>query len=120
MLFPATDGRKDMLSPIIRLNMLTDEEMYVLIEKLAQMHGQLFGYPPVIEHEDLIHFLQVEYNRIGAQSHITPREIIRDFIELLNILLQNPETSVAEILEGERYMLPDSAEETELFQEFDL
>ena len=116
----AIEGRKDMLSPIIRLNMLTDEEMYVLIEKLALMHGQLFGYTPVIGHEDLIHFLQVEYNRIGAQSHITPREMIRDFIELLNILLQNPETSVAEILEGERFMIPDSTEETELFQEFDL
>ena len=113
-------GRKDMLSPIIRLNMLTDEEMYVLIEKLALMHGQLFGYTPAIGHEDLIHFLQVEYNRIGAQSHITPREMIRDFIELLNILLQNPEMSVAEILEGERFMIPDSTEETELFQEFDL
>ena len=113
-------GRKDMLSPIIRLNMLTDEEMYVLIEKLALMHGQLFGYTPAIGHEDLIHFLQVEYNRIGAQSHITTREMIRDFIELLNILLQNPEMSVAEILEGERFMIPDSTEETELFQEFDL
>ena len=113
-------GRKVMLSPIIRLNMLTDEEMYVLIEKLALMHGQLFGYTPAIGHEDLIHFLQVEYNRIGAQSHITPREMIRDFIELLNILLQNPEMSVAEILEGERFMIPDSTEETELFQEFDL
>lgn len=116
----AIEGRKDMLSPIIRLNMLTDEEMYVLIEKLALMHGQLFGYTPAIGHEDLIHFLQVEYNRIGAQSHITPREMIRDFIELLNILLQNPEMSVAEILEGERFMIPDSTEETELFQEFDL
>ena len=116
----AIEGRKDMLSPIIRLNMLTDEEMYVLIEKLALMHGQLFGYTPTIGHEDLIHFLQVEYNRIGAQSHITPREMIRDFIELLNILLQNPEMSVAEILEGERFMIPDSTEETELFQEFDL
>ena len=46
--------------------------------------------------------------------------MIRDFIELLNILLQNPEMSVAEILEGERFMIPDSTEETELFQEFDL
>lgn len=116
----AAGERKDMLSPIIRLSMLTDEEMYVLIEKLAQMHGQLFDYEPTIGHGDLIRFLQMEYNRVGAQSHITPREIIRDFIELLNILFQNPGSSAAEILEGESFLLPNAEDETQLFQEFEL
>ena len=48
--------------------------------------------------DDLVYFLTVEYNRVGAASHITPREIIRDFIELINILYQNPQKSLAEIL----------------------
>ncbi len=69
----SNDNMKDMLSPIIRLQMLTPEEMYVLIEKLARMHGQLFGYTPTITHEEKIRFLETEYNRVGAQSHITPR-----------------------------------------------
>ncbi|MFR1519260.1 MAG: ATP-binding protein [Clostridia bacterium] len=116
----ASEGRKDLLSPMIRLNMLTDEEMYVLIEKLAQMHGQLFDYAPAVTEEDLVCFLQAEYNRVGAQSHITPREIIRDFIELLNILFQNPGSSAAEILESERFLITDSEKETQLFQEFEL
>ena len=81
----ATESVKDLLSPIIRLSMLTHDEMYVLIEKLMQMHGQLFEYEPEFSQEELLRFLDVEYNRVGAQSHITPREIIRDFIELLNI-----------------------------------
>jgi hypothetical protein len=35
---------------------------------------------------------------VGAETHITPREIIRDFIELVNILHQNPQKTVSEIL----------------------
>jgi len=89
---------RDFSAPIIRLQMLNQEEMYVLVEKLRDIHGGLYKYEPVLTHEDLVYFLTVEYNRVGAESHITPREIIRDFIELVNILHQNPEKSVAEIL----------------------
>ena len=94
----ATDDLKDLTAPIIRLAMLTQEEMYVLVEKLRDIHANLFGYTTVLSHEDLLYFLTVEYNRVGAASHITPREIIRDFIELINILHQNPSKTVAEVL----------------------
>ena len=94
----ATDDLKDLSAPIIRLQMLTQEEMYVLIEKLRDIHAQLYKYNPSLNHEDLLYFLTVEYNRVGADTHITPREIIRDFIELTGILHQNPHKSVAEIL----------------------
>ena len=94
----ATGEVRDFSAPITRLQMLNQEEMYVLVEKLRDIHAGLYKYEPVLTHEDLVYFLTVEYNRVGAESHITPREIIRDFIELVNILHQNPEKSVAEIL----------------------
>lgn len=94
----ASDRFKDLSAPIIRLQMLSQEEMYVLIEKLRDIHAQLYNYTPKLGHEELIYFLTVEYNRVGAESHITPREIIRDFIELINILHQNPQLSVEEVL----------------------
>ena len=94
----ATADVKDLSAPIIRLQMLSQEEMYILIEKLLHIHAQLYNYTPTLSHEELLYFLSVEYNRVGAQTHITPREIIRDFIELVNILHQNPHKSVSEIL----------------------
>lgn len=94
----ATADIKDLSAPIIRLQMLSQEEMYVLVEKLLNIHAQLYNYTPTLNHEDLVYFLTVEYNRVGAKTHITPREIIRDFIELINILHQNPHKSVSEIL----------------------
>jgi hypothetical protein len=116
----ATEQVKDMLSPIIRLKMLTYEEMFVLIEKLARMHGQLFSYEPKLTQEELVAFLNVEYNRVGADTHITPREIIRDFIEFLNILYQNPSSTAQEILGSSSFVLADAAQEEEPFLEFDL
>ena len=94
----SAEGMKDLTAPIIRLLMLTQEEMYVLVEKLRDIHADLYHYSPTLSHEDLVYFLTVEYNRVGADTHITPREIIRDFIELVNILHQNPGRSAADIL----------------------
>jgi hypothetical protein len=101
----STDDIKDMSAPIIRLSMLTQEEMYVLAEKLRDIHAQLYGYEPTLTHGDLIYFLEAEYNRVGANTHITPREIIRDFIELAGILYQNPEKRAAEILGDNSFQL---------------
>lgn len=115
---------KDLSAPIIRLQMLTQEEMYILVEKIQQIHAQLYKYPPGLKQEELLYFLTVEYNRVGAESHITPREIIRDFIELLNILFQNPDKSVEEILGDNSFeMARGGIAEEEIqdgFREFEL
>ena len=50
----ATDEIKDLSAPIIRLQMLSQEEMYILIEKLRDIHAQLYGYTPTLKHEDLL------------------------------------------------------------------
>ncbi len=94
----AGEDSVDMLAPVINLKMLNEEEMFVLVEKLRDMHASLYDYSPTLTHDDIVYFLNAEYNRVGAQTHITPREIIRDFIELIGILHQNPEKKVSDIL----------------------
>lgn len=92
------EGMKDMLAPVIHLVPLTYEEMLVLIEKLTDIHSQLFGYEPKISQEDMIGFIQLEFGRIGSDSHITPREVIRDYIELLDIVYQQPSIDVSDLI----------------------
>ena len=115
---------KDLSAPIIRLQMLSQEEMYILVEKLLNIHAQLYNYTPDLSHNDLIYFLTVEYNRVGAQTHITPREIIRDFIELVNILHQNPQKSVSDILGDNSFQMAKGGLSDEdihsEFQEFEI
>ena len=98
----AREDLKDMLAPIIRLQPLTYEELLVLIEKLMQIHAGYFGWTPTLTENDLVDFLKIEFGRVGADTHLTPREVIRDFIELLDILCQNPDANVAELLQSVR------------------
>jgi len=120
----ATADVKDLTAPIIRLQMLSQEEMYVLVEKLSKIHAQLYNYTPFLSHDALVYFLTVEYNRVGAQTHITPREIIRDFIELVNILHQNPQKSVSDILSDNSFEMAKGGLSDEKihseFQEFEV
>jgi len=97
----AREGMRDMLAPIIRLQPLTYEELLVLIEKLAQIHAGYFGYEGDLDEGDLADFLRIEFGRVGADTHLTPREVIRDFIELLDIMCQNPDVTLKDLLNGE-------------------
>ena len=99
----AGEGMTDMLAPVIHLNPLTHEELLVLTEKLADIHAGYFGYERRLQTSDLADFLTVEFGRVGADSHLTPREVIRDFIELLDILYQNPEADVSALLRSGDY-----------------
>ena len=114
------EGARDLLSPVIRLEPLSSEEMMVLCEKLADMHADLYGYPRTIGTAELMIFIRIEYGRIGADTHITPREVIRDFIELLDILWQNPDTDVAALLGSEEFSYAQSelAESEEVSEEY--
>ena len=119
----ASEGLTDMLAPVIRLNPLTYEELLILIEKLAAIHAGYFGYQQSLTEDDLISFLQIEFGRVGSDSHLTPREVIRDFIELLDIVYQNPEVEVASLLKSDDFeyakpALEDQAEVSPLYAEF--
>jgi len=96
-------GARDLLAPVIRLEPLTPEEMLVLCEKLADMHAGLYGYERKINTTQLGDFVRLEYGRIGADQNITPREVIRDFIELLDLLYQNPEMDMMELLQSDDF-----------------
>ena len=101
-------GARDLLAPVIRLDPLTAEEMLVLCEKLSDMHAGLYGYERTIGTEDLAVFIETEYSRIGAEEHITPREVIRDFIELMDLLYQHPDQTIAGLLQSDEFSFSKS------------
>ena len=119
-----TGEHKDLLSPVIRLQPLTHEEMLILIEKLADIHAGLYEYPQIVTERDMVDFIQIEFGRIGADTHITPREVIRDFIQVLDIVYQNPDVKVRELLGSDRFTFAQNAVEEEEtspnFAEFEL
>ena len=115
---------KDLLSPVIRLLPLTNEEMLVLIEKLADIHAGLYEYKQIVTQQDMVDFIEIEFSRIGAETHITPREVIRDFIEVLDIVYQNPGMKVRTLLGSDSFAFTQNAVNEESthsdFAEFEL
>ena len=115
---------KDLLSPVIKLLPLTNEEMLILIEKLADIHAGLYDYKQIVNQQDMVDFIEIEFSRIGADTHITPREVIRDFIEVLDIVYQNPGIKVRTLLGSDRFTYAQNAVQEENthtdFAEFEL
>ena len=104
------EGNRDLNAPVIHLEPLTPEEMLILVEKLADMHAGLYGYDKKITEDDLAAFIKLEYGRVGAERKITPREIIRDFIELLDLSMQNPDQKIADLMGSDQYLTEDQAD----------
>lgn len=85
----AKEGMRDMSGPMLRLEVLTPEEVFVLLQRIREIHGLNFNYGPPVEDKQIEYFMNEVRKRLGADQLITPREIVRDYIAILNILQQN-------------------------------
>lgn len=94
----ATPEYKNLIGPVIRLRPLSQKELYALILRITRLHAQYYGVEVNIKEEQTVMFLESCMSRAGADSMITPREIIRDYISVLNILMQNPDITVDQLL----------------------
>lgn len=94
----ALEGYKNLLEPVIRLRRLSDNELFALIARITDLHAQSYGWTPRITNEEKVQFLNICLERAGADSMITPREMLRDYMTVLNILMQNPQAHFADIV----------------------
>ncbi len=108
----AEGGYTTMNAPVIRLRRLSDNELLALVVRLAALHAELYG-TPVLPAEDCERFLRSALDRAGAEEMVTPREIIRDFLSLLDILRENPEATFGELVKTRAEAAPASARSEE-------
>lgn len=117
----SNDNIRDVLAPIIKLLPLTNEEILILLEKIAIIHAKLNNYPVKITTKEITEFIKIEYSRVGTEKYITPREIIRDYIEVLNILYQYPNETLEHIIQKDDFEFSTISEEsTDEFTEFEI
>ncbi|MDO5861564.1 MAG: ATP-binding protein [Thermoplasmata archaeon] len=96
------NGYDNYQGPVINLRPLTTEEVFVLLRTLRGMHEQRYGYESGITDEMLETYLRTVTATIGGRDMVTPREITRDFISLLDTLHQNPQARFSDMVEGRR------------------
>jgi len=87
-----------LMQPVLRLRRLSDSELYALVIRLTALHGEYHKWSPPVTEEDMLTFLKTCLGREGADSMITPREIIRDFVTLLDLLYTHRDKSFSDIL----------------------
>ncbi|MBV8253656.1 MAG: ATP-binding protein [Chitinophaga sp.] len=85
-----TNEIRDFSQPVIRLLPLNHNEVFVLLKKLKEIFDQNYGITVDFSDEEIQTFMEAMFNKPGASEFLTPREIIRDFLNILNILRQNP------------------------------
>jgi len=105
----AKDGYVDFNSPIIRLQQLINEEVFVLLERLTNIHALHFGYEPTITEAQIVAFMQIAMGQLGADQLLTPREVTRDYLGLLNILLQDSSASFEGLVGADGFAIQRAA-----------
>lgn len=94
----ADTGYTTLSSPVIRLRRLSDNELYALLSRLSKLHAMQRGEEELLSEKELQEFLSFSLSRAGASELLTPREMIRDFMTLLQILSENENASFEELL----------------------
>ena len=90
--------RQTMSSPLIHLKRLTDDELFALCRRLVLLHSSYNRYTPKVGDGEITAFLKQSLSRMGASEMITPREITRDFLNLLDVMYTDPETDFFALL----------------------
>lgn len=97
-------GLRNLSGPVIQLEPLTPEEILALLYRLREIHSLHNRYDPVVSDKELELFIITIQNRIGADTLITPREIIKDFLSVLNMMQDNPGVTFKQIVEDKSFV----------------
>jgi hypothetical protein len=96
----AVGGLVDHSGPVIRLQSLTPEDLFVLLEKVRDVYDSGREGTVGVTGEVIEAFMGHCMNRIGEAYFRTPRTTIMAFVDLLAVLEQNPDVSWQTILTG--------------------
>jgi hypothetical protein len=86
----AQQGVIDFSGPVLRLRALSNEDLFVLLRRIRHVHasGEEANY--ILPDDALKAFLKKASETLGSDYYKTPRDSIRPFVSLLNVLESNP------------------------------
>ena len=87
--FAQKAGVVDYSSPVLRLDNLTPEELYILLKNIRNVFASGDGAKYLVPDEALGAFLQHCDKTIGAAYFKTPRNTVKAFTDMLSVIEQN-------------------------------
>ena len=101
-----------MFGPIMRLARLSDDELLALLARITVLFSRCYGTVNV-RNEEMRDFLYFMLARAGADTMITPREMIRAYLTALGVVMQSGGTlRLSDIYKKQSHILiPEQKEE---------
>lgn len=96
----AQDGLVDLSGPVIRLANLTPEDCFVLLANVRRVFMRGEDEESLLPQPAMVRYLESCHERMGSAYFQTPRETIKDFVGLLNVLEQNPQADWSSLIGG--------------------
>ncbi len=85
----AGDGVIDFSGPVVRLQNLTAEDLFVLLRNIRHVYATGDAARYLVPDTALVAVLRQANETLGAEYFKTPRDVVRSFVGLLNVLDQN-------------------------------
>jgi hypothetical protein len=105
-------GMRDMNTPVVMLDPLTDTETFALLRRVLALHGMHYGYEPAVEEAHLIEFMKKQREALGSSEYSTPRATLRNFVSALNISQQYEGKTFLGVIRGSDFVLtPDDSQQ---------
>ena len=96
----AVNGRRDFSGPVIRLDNLSPEHLYVLLHNIRNVFASGDPSTLLVPDKALKEFMVHCSKKLGSDYYLTPRETAKEFVGFLSILEQNPEMAWETVLSG--------------------
>lgn len=93
-----SESYTNLIGPVIRLKRLSDDELFALISRITKLYSQNYGCAELVDEAQRVRFLELSLSHAGADNMLTPREMIRDYMTVLNILMQNPDAVFEDVV----------------------
>lgn len=84
---------------VLSLKALTDEEIYTLLENLVNIYNINYKQEIEVSEGQIVKYMEGQLNRPGAHEFLTPRAVIKDFLEILDLKRQNEDITIEKILD---------------------
>ncbi|TNM66871.1 ATP-binding protein [Streptomyces sp. NP160] len=94
----ATNGLVDYSGPVLRLANLSQEDFYLLLTRLRNVFASGDPSAHLVPDEAITAFMEHCSSRVGDAYFRTPRTTIKEFVNLLAVLEQNPGADWTDLL----------------------
>lgn len=112
-----TEEFRDLSQPVIELSPLKQEELFVLLQRIRDIHAIHHKYNADITEDDIKVFIYQEFSLPGSDKFTTVGHIVKRFLDALNIIHSNPEFDREEIFKSHSELDSESTQQ-DIMQRF--